>query len=64
MLLQARCLAVGQTLMGFYLIPTSVDSPVGLVVNPQGIEQRSREARSPVTRRCACAPPLQPKDTV
>ena len=41
--LQARCLAVGQTLMGSYLIPTTVDVPLDLAVNPWGIEERSRK---------------------
>ena len=41
-LLQARALAVRQTLMGYYDIPTTVDSPLNLVVNPEGNEERCR----------------------
>ena len=41
--LQARCLAVGQTLMGSYLIPATVDVPLDLAVNPWGIQERSRK---------------------
>ena len=41
--LQARCLAVGQTLMGSYLIPATVDVPLDLAVNPWGVEERSRK---------------------
>jgi len=40
--LQARCLAVGQTLLGSYTIPTTVDAPLNLEVNPWGLEERSR----------------------
>lgn len=40
---QARCLAVGQTLLGSYLIPATVDVPLDLAVNPWGITERSRK---------------------
>lgn len=35
---------MGQTLMGWYVIPTTVDRPLNLVVNPRGEEERSRLA--------------------
>ena len=40
LLLQAWALSVRQTLMGYYL--TTVDSPLKLVVNPEGNEERCR----------------------
>ena len=41
--LQARCLAVSQTLLGSFLIPTTVDRPLEMTVNPWGVDERSRQ---------------------
>ena len=34
--------SVRQTLMGYYYIPTTADSPLNLVGNPEGNEERCR----------------------
>lgn len=40
--MQARCASVGQVLLGFYNIPTSMDEVLNIMVNPGGQEERSR----------------------
>lgn len=42
-MLQARCLAVGQTLLGYYEIPATIDRPLSLVVNPRGQPERAKK---------------------
>ena len=39
---QARSATIGQVLMGYVTIPSTVDQPLDLVVNPQGAATRSR----------------------
>ncbi|EIE20310.1 hypothetical protein COCSUDRAFT_67575 [Coccomyxa subellipsoidea C-169] len=41
--LQARAMEVGQVLVGFYDIPKSVEQPLQLVINPEGVDARSRK---------------------
>ncbi|PRW58011.1 hypothetical protein C2E21_3586 [Chlorella sorokiniana] len=40
--LQARAASVRQVLLGYYRVPQSAAEPLELVVNPQGLEERSR----------------------
>ena len=40
--MQARCASMGQILMGFYEVPTSMDELLNIVVNPGGQEKRIR----------------------
>lgn len=40
--LQARSATIRQVLMGYMTIPSSVDQPLDLVINPQGNEARSK----------------------
>ncbi|KAL4430537.1 hypothetical protein ABPG77_005777 [Micractinium sp. CCAP 211/92] len=42
MQLQARAASVRQIVMGYYRIPASVSEPLEMVVNPQGLEERSK----------------------
>ncbi|CAL8470852.1 g10394 [Coccomyxa elongata] len=41
--LQARAMEVSQVLVGFYDIPKSVEQPLQLVINPEGVEARTRK---------------------
>ena len=42
LLLQGRARTVGQVLLGWYEIPSQMGQPVDIIVNPAGIEERSR----------------------
>ncbi len=39
---QGRARTVGQVLLGWYEIPSQMGQPVDIIVNPAGMEERSR----------------------
>lgn len=40
--MQARVQAVGQTLWGYYYLPSNDASPIDFKLNPSGMEDRSK----------------------
>ena len=46
--MQARAASVGRVLYGYYHVPDRSSKPIDFIINPEGMELRSR-------KRCGCA---------
>lgn len=51
--IQARAASVGRVLYGYYHVPDSSNKPIDFIINPEGMEIRSRRRCAPDTSLAA-----------
>lgn len=56
--MQARAAAVQQCVLGYYRIPPTAEEPLEVVVNPQGVEARSKVSQCWVATEWVCLCPF------